>query len=115
MIPSVLMGRACLWGTHVGTGRVTYRIEMLNAGPEAYAARSSRGRGSKVGVCREESSRENAKRGAGRRHICLFIRGGFQCPVRMNAFSITTADGARGGFGLSVNWRLPSLHPALRH
>jgi hypothetical protein len=66
-IPSVLLGRACLWGTHVGTRR------------------SSRGRGSEVGGCREESSRENAKRGAGKRHIYSFVRGGFQCPVRLNA------------------------------
>jgi hypothetical protein len=69
---------------------------MLNAGTGDCATKSSRGRGSEVGVCRGESSRENAKRGAGRRHIYLFTSDGFQCPVRLNACLKTPAASRAG-------------------
>ena len=85
-IPPVLLGRVCLCGTHAGSRRVTYRnrdAECRNRKPMSRS--SSRVRESAVGVCREESSRENAKRGAGRRQLNLLISGGFQCPVRLSA------------------------------
>jgi len=68
--PSFWGGRAC--GAHM-SGQDAWRTgaAMLNAGTGDCATKSSRGRGSEVGVCRGESSRENAKRGAGRRHLYL--------------------------------------------
>jgi hypothetical protein len=85
-IPPVLLGRVCLCGTHAGSRSVTCRnrdAQCRNRKP--MSRRTSRVRGSEVGVCREESSRENAKRGAGKRQLNLLIRGGFQCPVRLSA------------------------------
>jgi hypothetical protein len=115
-IPPVLLGRVCLCGTHAGMRRVTYRnrdAQRRNRNP--MSRRSSRVRESAVGVCREESSRENAKRGAGRRQTYLLIRGGFQCPVRLSACFSKPRRTPRGDAFAAYRFRSSSLHPALRH
>ncbi len=53
--------------------------------PETAPRSRREAEGPKSGSVGGESSRENAKRGAGRRHIYLFVSDGFQCPVRMNS------------------------------